>query len=154
MRRMLACLLLLAALPVNAESLTGKVVGVADGDTLTLYIEGEPQVRVRLSAIDAPEKKQAFGQRSKQALSDLCFGKTAQVDVVDSDQYGRKVAEVWCDGTYANGSMVESGFAWVYRRYAGLRVDLYAAEVDARLAKRGLWAEPSPTPPWDFRHAK
>lgn len=154
MKAILACALLLATLPVHAQSLIGKVVGVSDGDTLTLRIEGQPQTRVRLSAIDAPEKTQAFGERAKQALSDLCFGKPAQADVVDVDRYGRQVAEVWCEGVYANGAMVQNGFAWVYRIYARNRADLYAAEADARLARRGLWVDESPTPPWDFRRAK
>lgn len=149
----LVAVFLLMPTSVSAVDLSGKVVGVADGDTLTIHIEGSPQVRVRLSAIDAPEKAQAFGAVSKQALSDLCYGKTAQLDVVDTDRYGRKVAEVWCDGVYANGSMVAQGLAWVYRRYAGLRADLYAAELDARSSRLGLWADANPTPPWEFRRS-
>jgi len=151
---MLNALVLALAVPAYAQTQSSRVVGISDGDTLTLRIEGQPQGRVRLSAIDAPEKRQAFGTRAKEALSDLCFGKIATVEVVDTDRYGRAVADVWCDGTYANEVMVEQGPAWVYRRYANGRVDLYAAEAAASAADRGLWADPAPTPPWEFRHPK
>ena len=138
----------------QAASFTGRTVAVIDGDTMKVLTSEKVLHKIRLSAIDAPEKAQAFGQRSKQALSDLCFDRVATVSVVDTDRYGRMVADVWCDGIYANGAMVEQGLAWVYRRYAGIRADLYAAELDARLAKRGLWVAPFPTPPRDFRKSK
>ena len=120
----------------------------------TIRVEGQPQMRVRLSAIDAPEKAHAFGQRAKQAQSDVCFGEDAALEVVDTDRYGRTVAEVWCGEVNANRAMIENGFAWVYRKYAEGRVDLMAAEVDARNARRGLWADQSPVPPWEFRRTK
>lgn len=143
----------IVSLSASASELVGHVVGVADGDTMTVRIEGRPPMRVRLNAIDAPEKAQAFGTVAKKGLSDLCFGKNARIDVVDTDRYGRKVADVWCDGVYANRIMVEQGLAWVYRRYAGLRADLYAAELSARSKGRGLWVDENPTPPWEFRRS-
>ena len=151
--RLATCFLLLAG-QASAQDIHGRVVGIADGDTLTIRVEGQPQMRVRLSAIDAPEKAHAFGQRAKQAQSDVCFGEDAALEVVDTDRYGRTVAEVWCGEVNANRAMIENGFAWVYRKYAEGRVDLMAAEVDARNARRGLWADQSPVPPWEFRRTK
>lgn len=96
--------------------------------------------------IDAPEKCEAFSERARQALLDLCFGKPAQADAVD--RYGRHLAEVTCNGVHANGSMMQNGFAWVYRAYAGNRRGLYVAEGDARLSRRDLRADDPPRPRW------
>ena len=136
----------------HAGDVTGRVVSVADGDTLTVLTSRHDQIRVRLAEIDAPEKSQAFGQRSKQSLSALCFGKEADVETVDTDRYGRTVGKVTCNGVNANLEQVRSGNAWAYRKY--LRDQgVVAAEDEARAAGRGLWSERSPTPPWEFRKA-
>lgn len=150
----LALALAAISLPATAAQFTGKVVGVADGDTLTVLTAGNVQVKVRLSAIDAPEKAQPFGTRSKQALSDLCFGKTAVVESSKKDRYGRTVGAVLCDGKSVEAEMLRSGMAWVYRQYAKGRWELYAIEDAAKSAKRGLWADPNPVPPWEWRKAK
>ena len=131
------------------------VVGVSDGDTLTVRC-GQPGAyephRVRIAAIDAPEKGQPFGARSKDELSNLCFMKTARVKQVGIDgRWGRSVATVECNGIDAGQHQVEYGYAWVYRKYAKGFGHLFAIERNARDQGRGLWADPEPTPPWDFR---
>lgn len=137
-----------------SEAINGRVVGVSDGDTLTVLDASNTQFKIRLAAIDAPEKVQAFGQRAKQKLSDLCYGKTVSVQVVSIDRYGRTVGDVDCAGINANEVMVQSGFAWVYRKYDKGHEYLYAFEEDARNARRGLWADPNPIAPWDWRKSK
>lgn len=136
-----------------AETITGKVVRIADGDTLTLLIDRE-QIKVRLYGIDAPEKGQPFGNRAKQALSDMAFGKTARVEVKDTDRYGRTVGRVFVGDVDVNLELVKRGMAWHYVRYAPKDKALAQAERDARTAKRGLWADAKPIPPWEWRKGK
>lgn len=136
--------------PTHAD-FTGKVVAVADGDTLTV-LRDRDQIRVRLVEIDAPEKAQAFGNRSKQSLSDLCFGKTASLAEQGQDRYGRTLAQVTCNEIDANVEQVRRGMAWVYRKYAPKDSPLYAAESEAKAARRGLWVDADPTPPWEWRY--
>lgn len=150
MRRRLAALLLaLACAPAAAGALSGTVVGIADGDTLTLF-DGSRQVRVRLAEIDAPERRQAFGNVARQHLAALCFRTQATVRVQSTDRYGRAVGRVTCGTTDANAAMVSAGLAWVFRRYARDPA-LYRLEADARRDRRGLWRDPAPIPPWEFR---
>lgn len=125
------------------------VIGVADGDTMTVLHERVP-LKIRIAEIDAPEKGQPFGARSKQALADLCFGREAEVTPQTTDRYGRTVARVQCDGQDVSESQVRAGMAWVFDRYATDR-SLYAVQDEARAARRGLWADASPVPPWEFR---
>lgn len=127
------------------------VVGITDGDTLTGLTTDKRRIRVRLAEIDAPESSQAFGQRSKQSLSDLCFLKQAKLDVQGQDRYGRLVAEVYCDGKSAQEHQLASGMAWVYDRYVKSRA-LYGLQESAQRRRVGLWSDPSPVPPWEFRH--
>jgi endonuclease YncB( thermonuclease family) len=136
-----------------AEILEGRVVGVADGDTVTILVGAKTSIKVRLAEIDAPEKAQAFGQRSKKSLSDLIFGKSVRVTVVDKDRYGRTVGRIFVDGVDVNAEQIRRGMAWVYRRYSSDR-DLLQIEEKARLQRLGLWADESPTPPWEYRAAK
>lgn len=130
---------------------TGKVVAVADGDTLTV-LRGQEQIKTRLVEIDAPEKAQAFGNRAKQSLSDLCLGKIATLADQGKDRYKRTLARITCDGIDANEEQVRRGMAWVYRKYAPKDSPLYAIERDAREGMRGLWIDPAPVPPWEWRH--
>ena len=109
-------LLLLAALPALALDYTGRVVGISDGDTLTLLTPEKQQIRVRLGEIDTPESRQPYGERAKQALSDLAFGKEARVVVQDTDKYGRTVGRVYVGRVDVNADMVRQGAAWVYRQ--------------------------------------
>jgi micrococcal nuclease len=142
--------------PLSAEPIVGKVVGVADGDTLTVLDALKHQHKIRLSGIDAPEGGQAFGNRSKEALSDCAFGKQATVDGDKSDRYGRRVGKVMVNGVDCNLRQVELGLAWHFVKYASERPPAEskayaAAEVTARAAKRGLWIDPHAMPPWDWR---
>ena len=155
MRASLVALLLpLLAHAQAAQPLTiaGHVVGVHDGDTLTLRIVGEPQRRIRLVDIDAPEMGQPFGRASKGSLSDLCYGKRAAVIPTATDRYGRTVGRVHCDGWEADASTVqlERGMAWAYRRYL-TRPELLGIEGAARGARHGLWSALDAVPPWVWR---
>jgi endonuclease YncB( thermonuclease family) len=132
---------------VLASPLAGRVIGVADGDTITILDALKRQHKIRLSGIDAPEGDQAFGQRSKQTLSDCAFGKEATVEGDKTDRYGRAVGRVVVAGADCNLRRVELGMAWHYVKYAGERPAseskaYAAAEVAARAAKRGLWVDP------------
>lgn len=144
----------LVAQTVVAADLQGKVVGIADGDTLTLLDAGKRQHKIRLAEVDAPEKNQAFGSRAKQALSDLCFGKQAQVSSSTADRYGRIVGTVYCDGVDANAELVRQGMTWVYVQYAKRGSPLFDLEKNARATQRGLWADAKPVPPWEWRRNK
>jgi micrococcal nuclease len=139
-----------------AVALVCLVIAIADGDTLTARCEtpaGLENIKVRLAEIDAPEKGQAFGSRSKQHLADLCFQKQASVTPRTKDRYQRTVATVECEGKDAGTEQVRAGMAWVFDRYVTDR-SLYAVQDDARSAKRGLWADANPVPPWEWRRAK
>lgn len=149
MRQLLTFALLLLTIPTHADLLEGRVVSIADGDTLTVLHEREP-MKIRLAEIDAPEKAQPFGTRSKQALSDLCFGKQAEVVPQTKDRYGRTVARVRCDGQDASEQLVRSGMAWVFDRYVIDR-GLYRLQDEAKEGRRGLWVDLEPVPPWEWR---
>lgn len=151
--RIAGSLLLLLALSAVAESaeLAGRVVGVTDGDSLTLLVNGLEQVKVRLAEIDAPEHDQPFGQRSKQSLSELIYNRLVTVKVWDRDDYGRTVGVVWIGDRNVDAEQVRRGMAWVYRQFAKTG-DLYRLEAEAKQARRGLWADVAPVPPWEWRH--
>lgn len=153
----LLLILILIALPVGAadepKAVSGRVVGVTDGDTLILLDADKARHKVRLHGIDAPEKGQAFGAKAKQALSDLVFGKEVIVAVTDVDRYERLVGRVRQGDAGVNLALVRGGHAWRYPQYdkAG---EFAAAQDEAKAAKRGLWADADPTPPWEFRRKK
>jgi micrococcal nuclease len=151
--RYLPILLLLVTLPALAETVhQGKVVRIVDGDTLVLLVD-ERQHKIRLSDIDTPERKQPFGTKAKQALSDLAFGKQARVVEVTVDRYGRIVGRVYVGGTDVNRELVAQGFAWVYRKYSN-DAELLRLEAEARIQGLGLWADPNPIPPWEWRRGR
>ena len=129
---------------------SGRVVGVHDGDTITALTPGNVQLKVRLVEIDAPEIKQPFGQQSKQALSALVFGKDVEIRVTGKDRYGRTLARVFVDGTDVNLAMVKAGMAWRFDKYSK-DAAFQRAEEEAQRARRGLWAEPAPVAPWEWR---
>lgn len=140
-----------------ANELQGRVVGVSDGDTITVLDAKNQQHKVRLAGIDAPEKSQAFGQASKRQLSELVFGKAVVVEWQKLDRYGRIVGKVLLDGTDVCLEQIRKGLAWHYKKYAGDqsaddRQTYAAVEVEAREARIGLWLYASPEPPWDYRH--
>lgn len=143
---------LVACLLFNLSAHAAPVIGIADGDTLTV-LENNQQVKIRLANIDAPEKKQAFGERSKQSLAQICFQKDATYQAQDIDRYGRVVAVVTCDGIEANQAQVKSGMAWVYPKY-NKDAALPSLQEAAKVGQRGLWADSEPMPPWEWRKAR
>jgi len=155
--RLAALLLALSLSPaLSADTLTGKVVRVVDGDTLYVLDADKTQHKIRLAGIDAPEQGQPFGTKAKEALLDLVAGKVVEVDWQKRDRYKRIVGKVIHDGRDVNLAMVRSGLAWWYRKYADeqSRADrqIYeAAEDRARAERQGLWADPAPVPPWEWR---
>ena len=148
-------LLVILAGPLVAAEYVGKVVAISDGDTLTLLVpDGASfkQVKVRLGEIDTPESRQPYGNRARQALSDLAFNQQARVVVQDTDRYGRTVGRVFVGGVDVNAEMIRQGAAWVYRQYLKDQ-SLLALEQQAKAAKRGVWGLPETErcPPWDWR---
>ncbi|WP_205853073.1 thermonuclease family protein [Polaromonas sp. AER18D-145] len=139
-----------------AAVLAGKVVAVTDGDTITVLDAGKVEHAVRLSGIDAPEKKMPFGQRSKQHLSDLLYGKWVEVEGEKNDRYGRLVGKVLVNGIDANLAQVQAGMAWHYKQYereqtASDRQTFAEAEIRSATARQGLWVDRDPVAPWDWR---
>ncbi len=151
--------LLLQAGQILAETIVGRVVGVSDGDTVTVLDSTKTQHKIRLAGIDAPESKQAFGQASKKHLSDLVFNRDVTLDCGKTDRYKREVCVVMVDGQDANLAQVKAGMAWWYKQYqkeqtAQQRVSYEAAEASARAGKVGLWQDTDPLPPWEWRYSK
>ena len=151
--RLFLPLLLIFTLSAQAETLEGKVVKIADGDTLTLLTSSNQQVKVRLAGIDTPERKQPFGNKAKQALSSLAFQKQALIEAETKDRYGRTVGVVFVNGQNVNAELVKQGMAWVYRKY-NKDMDLYELESRAKKEKLGLWLDENPIPPWEWRRGK
>ncbi len=151
MKKLLLALALVLPLSAHSSEWTGTVVGISDGDTLTVLNAEKRTVKIRLSEIDAPESKQAYGQQSKQSLSDICFNKAVVVDDHGTDRYKRTLGRIRCDGTDANAEQVRRGMAWAYRQYL---TDPAITDLEnaAKASKAGLWADSSPVPPWEFRH--
>ncbi len=142
-----------------ADTLIGKVVGVADGDTITVLDDQQTQHKVRLMGIDSPEKAQPFGQNAKQSLSDLVFGRSVNVEWQKLDRYERIVGKVLVNGQDANLEQIRRGLAWHYKKYEREqepldRATYSQAEIEARMGNRGLWSDPEPIPPWDWRKSK
>lgn len=135
----------------QAADISCRVVGVADGDTVTCLTPEKRQIKVRLAQIDAPEKDQAFGQKSKQALSDLVYGKQVTLQPETTDKYGRTVAKIIVGGQDANLAQVKSGMAWVYTQYARDQ-NYFTAEKASRASRVGLWSDPNPIEPSKWRH--
>jgi endonuclease YncB( thermonuclease family) len=127
-----------------------RVVGVSDGDTVRVLSSDNRQMKCRLHGIDAPESSQPHGQASKASLSDMIYRKTVDVEVVDRDQYGRSVCRIFLSGVDVNKVQIQRGFAWWYSRYSK-DASYSQAQNAARQHRLGLWADPSPTPPWAFR---
>jgi endonuclease YncB( thermonuclease family) len=142
----------LAALPAHAD-FAGTVASVHDGDTLTVRTN-DRTIRLRLAEIDAPERAQAFGEHSRQSLVELCAGKRVHVVIArGTDRYGRTLGRISCEGVDANAEQVRRGMAWIFDRYA-VDLNLYALQADARAAGRGLWADPQPLPPSEWRRSR
>lgn len=165
MRRLgyLAILLLFSLLGCQASgkvpgTLEGLVIGVSDGDTVTLLEAGKTTRKIRLLGIDAPESGQPFGKVAKQALLDRVIQRRVKVLVQSTDRYDRAVGKLLLDGADINLELVRLGLAWHYKHYAGDQFPgdaaLYArSEREARSARRGLWRDAQPREPWDWRQS-
>lgn len=142
-------LVIFTALASAAPAFAHKVVGVSDGSTLTLLVEEKP-LRLRLANIEPPDKTQSYGAASRKSLSELCLGKEATYKQQEFDHRGRAVAVVYCDGLDAAQAQIERGMVWVDPKY-NKELTFPAMEAMARRDHRGLWADPEPVAPWDFR---
>ena len=132
-------------------SFTADVISIADGDTITVTHDGQ-KIKIRLYGIDCPEGKQPYGDEAKAFTESLCSGRQVTLIVKDKDRYGRLVAEVVLSGgNVLNHEIVRAGYGWWYRKYAPDDQTLKALEAEARAAGRGLWADPNPIAPWDWR---
>ncbi|WP_035167409.1 thermonuclease family protein [Campylobacter concisus] len=138
-------LILTPLISLTAEQ--SKVVKISDGDTITV-LSGKEQTKVRLYGIDAPEKKQDYGQRSRQFLASLIAGQVVEVEPKGKDRYKRTLGIIYYKGQDINAQMVLNGYAWAYVKYSRIYVD---QEKTARENKRGLWQSSNPTPPWVWR---
>ena len=150
---------LLQPVLTSAEIVEGRIVGVSDGDTLTLLDSSNKQHKIRIVGIDAPEKKQDYGQRSKANLSNVAFNQAVVADCRKIDRYKRNLCVVSANGRDVGLEQIRSGMAWHYKQYAkeqpaSERITYERAENEAKAKRLGLWAETDPLPPWDWRHSK
>lgn len=155
----IAAFLLLSVQSVIAETFTGRVVSIADGDTVTLLDADLRQHKIRLIGIDAPEKRQAFGNRARLNLGLQVFGRDVTADCPKTDRYKRPLCKIEVDGTDANLAQIEAGMAWHYKAYQrdqrpADQARYAQAEARARVNRVGLWGDPAPVAPWEFRKAR
>ena len=155
LRRIFFYLISVLILPSLSWAWQGKVVGISDGDTITVLHNNKGE-KVRLYGIDTPEKRQDFGNKAKQFTSNMVFGKTVEVEPVTKDRYGRTVGLVYINDQCLNEELVRAGFAWVYIQYCkkAICADWGRIEAAAKANKTGLWSHSNPIPPWEFRHGK
>jgi len=151
----LLCLILVGSSAAASSQFAGRVIAVADGDTITVLTADKQQVKIRLYGIDCPESKQAFGNRARQATSNAVYGKDVMVEPVEIDRYGRTVGIVFTPGgDDLNTILLREGMAWVYTQFCK-KNDVCGPyrelETAARNEKRGLWADKAPVPPWEWR---
>lgn len=159
MKKTILTLFLIISTNASASSFTGRVVGVSDGDTVTLLTPDHIQYKIRLAGIDAPEKTQAFGRKSKEALSDCSYGRNATIQGEKVDRYGRLIGKVIVNGTDCNLRQIQLGLAWHYKKYQKEQVfadreSYNKSEIQARSEKLAIWSENDPIPPWEFRKLK
>ena len=149
-------LLLFCSVVAAADTLSGRIVGISDGDTLTLLDRDNVPHKIRLAGIDAPEKAQDFGQKSTTHLSGLAYGQTATADCRKIDRYGRDICVVDVGGKDVGLEQIRAGMAWWYQDYAREqtvkeRDDYSQAEFQAKIRRFGLWNSKNPIPPWEWR---
>jgi endonuclease YncB( thermonuclease family) len=150
MKKVLFFLLYCLSIWLIAQSLTGKIIGAHDGDTITVRTDAGENIKVRLNGIDCPESGQDFGKRAKDFTWNFCYGKTLRVMVVTKDKYDRVVADVFANGQSLNRALVSAGLAWHFKKYSN-DADLASLEDQARASGVGLWSVPNPMPPWVYR---
>lgn len=136
-----------------ANTINGKVVGIADGDTFTLLDQNNVQHKIRLAEIDAPENSQPFGKASKKCLSDLIFDKFVKVEYTERDRYQRIIGKVYIGQLYISEEMITAGLAWHYKKYSNSE-KLADLEIIAKNNKIGLWSDPGAIAPWEWRRNK
>ena len=145
--------------PATATTYTARVIAISDGDTLTVLDAGNTQHKIRLAGIDAPEKRQAWGDRARQFLGEKVHQRMVQIEVEKKDRYGREVGRVLLDGEDINLALVRSGLAWHYKAYEreqtpDERAAYAEAERQARSRRLGLWHDAQPQAPWDYRKGR
>lgn len=155
-RLLCASLLLLFSIVANADELTGRVIDIASGDSITIVDASGVEYKIRLSGIDAPEKQQPFGQESKKSLADLVYGKEVTVNWIKRDYHKRVVGKVMLNKTDVNLEQVKRGMAWVFKHfvndpYSQDEADYVDAQEQAEDRRLGLWTQRDPIPPWEFR---
>jgi endonuclease YncB( thermonuclease family) len=155
MKRFLTIILILLW-PLTAHAWMAKVVSVTDGDTIKVFNAEQGQIKVRLYGIDTPEKGQPYSKAAGKYLASLIAGATVEVESVTKDRYGRTVGIVWDSEVNINQEMVRAGYAWVYRKYCDKYFcsEWLGLEDKARSSRIGLWQEPDPIPPWEWRRRK
>lgn len=156
-RKLFATFFLLFTCNLQAASLQGKVINVADGDTITVLDTHKNQHKIRLQGIDAPEKSQPYGQKSKQSLYQLVHSQMVSIEFQNKDKYGRIVGKVILNGNDICFEQIKLGMAWHYKRYQSEqpkedRETYSQAEQSAKSQSLGLWKDTNPIPPWEFRH--
>ena len=156
LKKLIALIWLCIAMSLNAATLQGKVVSVADGDTITILDSQKTQHKIRLQGIDAPERAQAFGNKSKQSLHEMVHGKQVTVDSQKKDKYGRVVGKILLNNTDVCLEQLKRGMAWHYKQHANEqpkedRETYSLAEQQAKTEFKGLWRDKQPVPPWEFR---
>lgn len=142
--------LLLITSTIHADEIRGKVISIEDGDTITVLDAAKERHRIRLEGIDAPERGQAFGTRSKELMRQEVGGKDVVIIWTKKDRYGRILGDVLLGEHNINFEMVKEGMAWHFKQYSKSK-ELAEAEVQARQERKGLWADKEPIPPWEFR---
>lgn len=143
-------------MPAHADQIKGIVVGISDGDTITVLDHNRQQHKIRLKGIDAPESHQPFGQKSKSNLSAMVFNRDVTAECGKQDKYKRQICKIVVNGMDANLEQVKAGMAWWYRDYAREqspqdREDYEIAEFNAKVRRLGLWSDTNPVPPWEWR---
>lgn len=158
-RLLVSVVFVLLVTSTHAETLTGRVVGISDGDTLTLLDAANSQHKIRLAGLDSPERTQPFGQVCKQSLSDLAYDRVVAVESSKLDRYGRIIGKVFVNGQDVNLEQIRYGCGWHYKKYQNDqslddRLNYNRAEATAKASRTGLWADNGPVPPWDWRKAR
>lgn len=151
MKYKLLLILFFLCILTNAQELTGKVIGIKDGDTVVIIDAANNQNTLRLAEVDCPEKNQAFGSRAKQFTSNQVYLKDVKYIVTDTDRYGRSIAKIYYDDNkYLSAEIIKNGFGWQYKQYSTTK-NLANLEQEARMNKRGLWIDKYPIYPSEFR---
>lgn len=154
MKFFLNIFLLLLVQTFSAQTYTAKVIGVVDGDTVDILLQGNVKQRLRLAHVDTPERNQPFGAKAKKFVSDFCFGKEVKVVISGQpDRNGRWIAEIFHKNQNLNKELVRNGLAWHYKKYSK-NLNYAELEINARKKKKGLWIDKNPVKPWNWRNYK